>query len=200
MSVDPPSAPTPMYWKVPFEWPGGRRPPRRYPDPPHVGWQRCADVSDLTRLLGRVLANSVDPSDQATVEALGPHGAAERILAPPEGFSYRAEWWQVLTYRDTRAGFVLPVTFDGCARDGLDEATIYHMGVAPDYRGRGLARLLLRKATQILVDHGVWRIFCDTAAANAPMIHVFESEGWERLPAAQRPVVVPEYRLRPASP
>jgi hypothetical protein len=26
---------------------------------------------------------------------------------------------------------VLPVIFDGCTRDGLDEATIYHMGVAP---------------------------------------------------------------------
>jgi ribosomal protein S18 acetylase RimI-like enzyme len=92
---------------------------------------------------------------------------------------------------DAAAGFVLPVTFDGCEREGLDEATIYHMGVAPDYRGRGLARLLLRKATQILVDHGVWRIHCDAAAANAPMIHAFESEGWQRLPAAERPVLAP---------
>jgi ribosomal protein S18 acetylase RimI-like enzyme len=86
---------------------------------------------------------------------------------------------------------VLPVTFDGCARDGLDEATIYHMGVAPRYRGRGLARLLLRKATRTLVDHGVWQIHCDTAAANAPMIHLFESEGWTRLPAEQQPVNLP---------
>lgn len=180
----------PMYWRVPFEWPGDR-PVRPDADPPHVGWQQAAGVPDLTDLVGAVLADSVDASDTAAVEALGPRRAAERILSPPEGFSYRAEWWQVLRYGDAAAGFVLPVTFDGCARDGLDEATIYHMGVAPAYRGRGFARLLLRKATLTLVDHGVWRIYCDTAAANAPMIHVFESEGWQRLPAAEQPVLVP---------
>jgi GNAT superfamily N-acetyltransferase len=138
-----------------------------------------------------VLADSVDPSDNAAVDALGPDGAADTILSPAAGFSYRPEWWHVLIYAGTAAGFVLPVIFDGCARDGLDEATIYHMGVAPSYRGRNLARLLLRKATLTLLDHGVWRIYCDTAAANAAMIHVFESEGWRRLPATERPVLVP---------
>lgn len=65
------------------------------------------------------------------------------------------------------------------------------MSASHDERsGRGLARLLLRKATQILVDHGVLRIHCDTTAANAPMIHLFESEGWTHLPrreAADQP-------------
>jgi GNAT superfamily N-acetyltransferase len=142
-------------------------------------------------VVGAVLANSVDASDIAAVEALGPTAAAERILAPPDGFSHRPEWWQVLRYGESAAGFVLPVTFDGCERDGLDEATIYHMGIVPAYRGQGLARLLLRKATLTLTDHGVWRIYCDTAAVNAPMIHLFESEGWKRLPGEQRPVLPP---------
>jgi GNAT superfamily N-acetyltransferase len=179
-----------VYWRVPFQWPGDRAAPG-VPDPTVVAWQPAANVPDLTELVGAVLANSVDASDNAAVEALGRRGAAQRILSPPEGFSYRAEWWQVLRYGDAAAGFVLPATFDGCEREGLDEATIYHMGVAPDHRGRGLARLLLRKATQMLVGDGVWRIHCDTAAANAPMIHVFESEGWQRLPAVERPVLVP---------
>jgi len=165
---------------------------RRDPDPPLVTWQRAADFPDLTQLVGAVLADSVDASDAVAVEALGPQGAAERILSPPEGFSYRTEWWQLLMHRDAAAGFVLPVTFDGCARDGLDEVTIYHMGIAPSYRGRGLARLLLRKATQELVDHGVWRIYCDTAAANASMLHLFESEGWTRLPAEEKLVAIPD--------
>ena len=133
----------------------------------------------------------MDPSDNAAVEALGPDGAAATILTPADGFSHRAEWWQVIRYEGRAAGFVLPVVFDGCDRQGLDEATIYHMGVAPTYRGRKLARLLLRRATRILVDHGVWRIYCDTAATNAAMIHVFESEGWQRLPARERPILVP---------
>ena len=122
---------------------------------------------------------------------LGAEEAARRTLALAPGFSYLPDRWHVLSVQEQTAGFVLPVTYDGCSRDGLDEATIYHMGVAPAYRGRGLARLLLRNATLTLVEHGVWRIYCDTAAANAPMIHVFESEGWQRLPAAERPVVVP---------
>jgi hypothetical protein len=29
--------------------------------------------------------------------------------------------------REQAAGFVLPVVYEGCSRDGLDEATIYHM-------------------------------------------------------------------------
>lgn len=178
---------TGTYRKVPFEWPNDRRAPS-VPDVPGVTWQRAADGPDLIQLVGAALAHSVDESDLAAVEAFGQQGAAERILSPAAGFSYRAEWWQVLEQCDSPAGFVLPVTYDGCARDGLDEATIYHMGVAPPYRGRGLGRLLLRKATVTLLEHGVWRIYCDTAAANAPMIHLFESEGWHRHPAAERPV------------
>jgi GNAT superfamily N-acetyltransferase len=179
-----------LYWRVPFEWAGGRK-VRHDPEPPHVAWQTATDFPDLTRLVAAVLANSVDASDIAAVESLGPTDAAERILLPPDGFSYRPEWWQVLRYDESAAGFVLPVTFDGCERDGLDEATIYHMGIAPAHRGQGFARLLLRKATITLIDHGVWRIYCDTAAVNAPMIHLFESEGWKRLPAEHRPIVPP---------
>ena len=177
----------PTYWRVPFEWAGGRR-VRREADLPFVGWEEATGFPELTQLVGSVLASSVDASDMAAVEALGPEGAAKRILSPPTGFSHRAEWWQLLLYGGAAVGFVLPVTFDGCARDGLDEATIYHMGVAPPDRGRGLGRLLLRKATEILVDHGIWRIHCDTAAVNAPMLHLFESEGWARLPPEEHPV------------
>jgi hypothetical protein len=74
------------YWKVPFEWPGDRIPPRE-PDPPLVAWSHAADVPELSQLVGTVLADSVDPSDNAAVAALGPHGAAEKILAPAQGFS-----------------------------------------------------------------------------------------------------------------
>jgi ribosomal protein S18 acetylase RimI-like enzyme len=93
------------------------------------------------------------------------------------------------------AGFVLPVVYEGCSRGGLDEATIYHIGVAPAHRGAGIGRLLLRRATRVLVSHGVWRIFygvwrifCDTPATNEPMIHLFEQEDWTRLPPHEPPI------------
>jgi hypothetical protein len=49
--------------------------------------------------------------------------------------------------------------------------------------------LLLRPATRTLVRHGVWRIYCDTPATNEPLIHLFEQEGWTRLPMHQRPIL-----------
>ena len=82
---------------------------------------------------------------------------------------------------------MLPATFEGCERDGLDEATLIHVGVRPALRGQGLGRLLLRRATATLVEHGVWRIYCDTAAENEPMLRLFETEGWTRFPPHQRP-------------
>lgn len=184
---DRPSETERTYWRVPFEWPGERR-IRLALDPPFVSWEEAAQFPGLAQLVATVLGDSVDASDAAAVRLFGLEGAATRIVSPPAGFSHRFEWWQLLVYDGTAAGFVLPVTYDGCARDGLDEATIYHMGIAPAYRGRGLARLLLRKATKILVDHGVWRIYCDTAAANAAMIHLFESEGWTRHAAQEQPI------------
>ena len=179
--------------RVPFELSGDRS-ARQDTSAPLVEWHTAGEVQDLTQLVGAVLASSVDASDLAAVKALGPDGAAANVLSPPPGYSYDRQWWHVLTFEDTPAGFVLPVVFDGCARDGLDEATIYHMGVAPTYRGRGLARLLLRRATNTMLDHGVWRIYCDTAAANAPMIHLFQSEGWTRHPARETAIAVPSRR------
>jgi hypothetical protein len=32
-------------------------------------------------------------------------------------------------------------------------------------------------ATRLLVNHGVWRIYCDTPSNDHPMFHLFESEG-----------------------
>jgi GNAT superfamily N-acetyltransferase len=142
-------------------------------------------------LVADVLASSLGPDDQHAVETLGGQEAARRTLALAAGFSYLADRWHVLLAGSEAAGFVLPVTYDGCARGDLDEATIYHMGVAPPYRGQGFGRLLLRRATRVLVNHGVWRIFCDTPETNSPMIHLFEEEGWTRLPSHERALSPP---------
>jgi ribosomal protein S18 acetylase RimI-like enzyme len=140
------------------------------------------------RLVADVLASSPGPEDRYAVEVLGAQEAARRTLALAPGFSYLRDRWHVLSVQEHAAGFVLPVTYDGCSRDGLDEATIYHMGVAPRHRGTGLGRLLLRHATRLLVSHGVWRIYCDTPSSNESMIHLFEREGRTRLPAHERPI------------
>ncbi len=77
---------------------------------------------------------------------------------------------------------MLPVVWTPGAIGGLDEATLYHVGVVPEHRGRGMGSLLLGRATDTLLAHGVWRISCDTAAENGAMIHLFEQHGWTRRP------------------
>lgn len=175
------------YWKVPFEWTLGA-PPR---DSLPAGWRweddRTIRVPPVD-LVAAVLVASPGPEDRLAVERLGSSCAAERVLGLAAGFSYLDGRWHVLTIDRDQAGFVLPVVYDGSGRDGLDEATIYHMGTAPMYRGRGVGRMLLRRATRVLVEHGVSRIFCDTPETNVPMIHLFEAEGWRRLPRHQRPL------------
>jgi hypothetical protein len=48
-------------------------------------------------------------------------------LEPPTPFLRR---WHVLMVHEHAVGFVLPAVYEGCSRNGLDEATTYHMGVA----------------------------------------------------------------------
>ncbi len=95
------------------------------------------------------------------------------------------EWWSIVAVDDEVAGVVLPVVFTGCARDGLDEGTIYHIGVVAEQRGRGLGNLLLGRATDTLLAHGVWQISCDTAAENEVTIRLFERHGWTRRPEVE---------------
>jgi ribosomal protein S18 acetylase RimI-like enzyme len=187
--VQGPAASTPTYWKVPFEW-GRGQVLADEDEPDGVSWVGAEDDERLLAVVARVLAASPDASDAAAVAGAGALQAARRLLdAPPRwGVSRQPGWWTLLTLGGEVAAFVLPVTYDTWARHGLDEGTIFHMGVLPEHRGRGLGRALLRRATRTLVVHGVGRISCDTAADNDPMIHLFASEGWHRREPHERPV------------
>jgi GNAT superfamily N-acetyltransferase len=125
------------------------------------------------------------------VRAAGATSVAMAMLEEAqEGKIYRCErtWWPVLVVDGASAGLVLPVVFTGCARGALDEGTIYHVAVVPEQRSRGFGRLLLGRAADTLLGHGVWRICCDTAGENTPMIRLFEELGWTR----GVPIEVPE--------
>jgi ribosomal protein S18 acetylase RimI-like enzyme len=186
-----------LYWKVPFVLSGTVAPPPPPPSPPPpgdedgggpvIGWRTLNPAGEDLELVGACLAASVDGWDVSAVRQLGATATAALVLADSPGYSSEPSWWEVLTVDGIAAGFVLPVRFDNAALDGLDEATIFHVGVLPEFRGRGLARHLLRRAMSTLLRQGVWRIYCDTAANNEPMLYLFESEGWTRLEAHERP-------------
>lgn len=136
----------------------------------------------LIDAVGRVLADSLDRSDQKSVAELGAQEAARQFVAEAaDYFGYELSWWQ-LAYDDggELVGFVQPVIYPDCRKDGLEEATIYYVGVLPEQRGKGYAYDLLCRCTHILQEIGVWRIYCDTDLLNTPMIRTFLKAGYER--------------------
>jgi len=172
--------------RVPFELPGDA-PFRAFPIPSNVGFSSAEDDDILVPLMTAAFAVGSDPRDDLQIKT---HGAAKVATAMLQdalfGGTYKADrrWWSVVEFDGLPAGFVLPVVFAGCERDGMDEGTIYHIGVTPTFRTKGLGRLLLARGTDTLLTHGVWQISADTAAENEPMIALFESQRWARRPQA----------------
>lgn len=176
------------YLKVPFVW---EEPKPMIEVPSRLKFEPVKALSDevLISTLAQLMSSSIDASNQKAVLERGARQAAEQFLeASTDDFSYRDDWWQFgFNNNEEIVGLVLPVVYKGCAKDGLEEGTIYYIGVLPKYRGLGFANDLLFKGTRVLQDVGVWRVFCDTDVKNVPMISVFRrvgyrqySEPWER--------------------
>ncbi len=176
----------PTYLKVPFVW---EEPLPTIEVPSRLEFKPVKfSAEELISALAQVLNSSIDASDRKKVLELGVRRAAEQFLDESRDFSYQDEWWQFgVNYHEQIVGFVLPVIYPSCTKDGLQEGTIYYIGVVPEYRGLGFANDILLKGTRILQDVGVWRVFCDTDVNNVPMISAFKrvgyrqySEPWER--------------------
>jgi len=136
----------------------------------------------LVEAIGMVMSDSMDRSDHKAVREHDAKTAAEQFVAEAKDyFAYQLAWWQ-LGYDDkgNLVGFVQPVTFPNCQKDGLEEATIYYVGILPEHRGKGYGYDLLCKATRLLQDMGVWQIWCDTDVYNKAMIQTFKRTGYEQ--------------------
>ncbi|MES1022741.1 GNAT family N-acetyltransferase [Gloeocapsa sp. BRSZ] len=174
------------YLKVPFVWE-----PKPLTTSHRLTFAPVSTMHNdvLFSVVARVMSSSIDASDRAKVSIYSAYAAAEIFLnSARDGFSYQNEWWQFgMNENQDIVGFVLPVVFTGCAKDGLEEGSIYYMGILPEYQGLGFASDFLSKGTRILQETGVWRVFCDTAVNNVRMISTFKrvgyqqySEPWER--------------------
>ncbi len=176
------------FWKVPYIREAGGTPAAvpagyRFETAPGA-WLRAA--------LARVMASSVDESDQAAVEALGATGAAAELLEVDTGFfEPGAGGWQQARLADGEpVGFVLPVLLKPAAywREGRPTGSLYYVGVLPEHRGRGHGAALLAHATAVFDGWGCWRVFCDTSARNTPMRAAFLRAGYAEKPAWERPL------------
>lgn len=169
------------YLKVPFVW---EEPKPLVGVPSRLDFKAANTLSYevLLSAVAQVVGASIDASDQKQVTESSSQKFAEKFLAESkDGFSYQDEWWQIGFNSEGKiVGFVLPVIYLNCAKDGLEEATIYYIGVLPEYRRQGFATDLLLKGTRVLQDIGVWRVFCDTDVNNTPMITTFERVGYQQ--------------------
>lgn len=169
------------YLKVPFVW---EEPKPLIEVPQRLTFKPVNAMHDnlLISIAVRVLASSMDASHQRKVSEHEPHEVVERYLnLASDGFSYQDGWWQFgVNELGDVVGFVLPVIFKDCAKEDLEEGSIYDIGVVPEYRGLGLANDLLLQGTRTLQDIGVWRIFCDTDVNNVRMISTFERVGYRQ--------------------
>lgn len=178
------------YLKTPFVW---EEPKPTVEIPSRLKFQPVKDLDDqeLISTVAQVMETSIDASDRKEVLKHGAYHAAELFLnASRDDFFYENEWWQ-LAYNDKQkiVGFVLPVIYQNCAKNGLEEGTIYYIGVLPEFRGNGFSKDLLLKGTRILQNIGVWRVFCDTDVQNRPMISAFEQVGYKQYSQpCQRPL------------
>lgn len=178
------------YLKVPFVW---EEPKPLIEVPCRLEFKAAKTLGHevLLSAIARVMESSIDASDRKQVMERDSRQVAEQFLAgSKDGFSYRDEWWQIGVSGDDKVvGFVFPAIYESCAKDGLEEATIYYIGVLPEHRGQGFATDLLLKGTRVLQDVGVWRVFCDTDANNIPMISTFKRVGYQQYSEPwQRPL------------
>ena len=167
------------YRRVPYRWPAERELERMVGD---AEW-RPFDLHNDLPLVGAALADSPNAWDAAAVSRYGAAGAAARLVASVE--AHRPHEWEVFSRHGADIGFVLPVVF---ATGG--NGTLWHIGVLSAARGHGLGRTLLRRATATLVAAAVTAVVCDVDVVNAPMIHLFESEGWDRGEEYERELVI----------
>lgn len=169
------------FLKVPFVW---EEPKPLIEVPSRLTFESVkANQGDrLVSVVARIMALSMDASDQRRSSEADPHAAVETFLnSARDDFSYQDDWWQFgMNDSGDIVGVVLPVTFNGCAQGNLEEGTLYYLGVVPEYRGLGFANDLLLQGTRILQEVGVWRIFCDTAVVNVGMISAFKHVGYRQ--------------------
>lgn len=136
---------------------------------------------DFKYAISQIIIDSLDREDRKHHTEESRKEFAHSIFEVDEAhFEYDQDWWELAYVDGKLIGIVQPVIFKGADKGGLKEGTIHYIGVLPEYRGIGLVNDLLLRATQILQNIGVWRIFSDTDIENTPMQKAFEKAGYDK--------------------
>ncbi len=89
--------------------------------------------------------------------------------------------WYLARYRENLAGCLLMT-----ARRDCQVADLQYVGLAPEYRGRGGGRIMVRYALDVMGNYGVATVVVGVHAENDPAIAIYASMGFD--PAFRRAV------------
>ena len=90
-------------------------------------------------------------------------------FAPPDGRF-------VIAYLDTT-----PVAMGGVRRIDVDVVEIKRMYVVPDYRGRGVSRVVLAHLETLALELGATRVLLETGQKQPEAMRLYETSGYERV-------------------
>ncbi|TDW49290.1 acetyltransferase (GNAT) family protein [Curtobacterium sp. PhB42] len=133
---------------------------------------RSGDDDEFVDLFARVAVGSLDAHTVASVDELGPRGAAADDLEFYRSLPGSRDGWRVALDPDGLVvGFVL------ATRTAYD-AAISFIGVLPQHRGRGVVDELLAEGLRVHGEAGESKVVGTTDAANTPMRRAFERAGF----------------------
>lgn len=140
-----------------------------YDDPMHY-----RTLDDVPReLFDEVLdtAHIGDPLEESTAHE---RSALEAYISLA-GDAFESRRWRIAELEGRPVGVILPQIFPDLRTVG----TLFHIGILPEFRGRGLGRILHAKGLELLSDE-VDSYVGSTHVLNTPMIRIFERNGCER--------------------
>lgn len=133
---------------------------------------RSGDDDEFVDLFARVAVGSLDAHTVASVDELGPRGAAADDLEFYRALPGSRDGWRIaLDPGGLVVGFVL------ATRTAYD-AAISFIGVLPQHRGRGVVDGLLAEGLRVHAEAGEPKVVGTTDAANTPMRRAFERAGF----------------------
>jgi RimJ/RimL family protein N-acetyltransferase len=133
------------------------------------------DDGKLLEIFRRVGDGSLDDETRKKRARMGPQETARREMDFYLGAPGERDWWRAVYQPDgALVGLAIP------------SATSYnpnvgYLGVVPESRGRGYARIILDEITRSHANRGAERITATTDVGNAPMAAAFRESGYRNI-------------------
>jgi GNAT superfamily N-acetyltransferase len=155
--------------RLQFEWTPGCGMPER---DDRLVFVAEPDDEKMLEVFRRIGDGSLDDETRKKRARMSPEEAARHEMDFYLGAPGERDWWRVVYRPDgALAGLAIP------------SATSYnpnvgYLGVVPEMRGRGYARIILAAITRSHASRGAERITATTDTANFPMAAAFQKSGY----------------------